>query len=47
MTTKEFITKLEIVADMGDKQIETLANLIIEYVSEEKKIEGFKHVETL
>lgn len=47
MTKKEFITKLEIVADMGDKQIETLANLLIEYLSDEKVIEGFKNdVET-
>lgn len=42
MTNKEFINNLKIIADMGDKQIETLANLLIDYFSTEEKDAGFK-----
>lgn len=42
MTTHEFVEKLQIVADMGDKQIETLANLLIDYFADKDKNEmGF------
>lgn len=42
MTKKEFLGKLEIVADMGDKQIETLANLLLDFFKDEVKEVGFR-----
>lgn len=42
MTKKEFLRSLEIIADMGDKQIETLANLLIDYVGGGDTPIGFK-----
>jgi hypothetical protein len=41
MTNKEFITKLEVIADMSDNQVQTLANLLIDYFQEKKKKVGF------
>ena len=42
MTKKELITKLQVVADMGDKQIETIANLLVEFYTDPKTISGFE-----
>lgn len=43
MTTPELVEKLKVVADMGDKQIEGFANILIEYFdSQSKKKIGFK-----
>ena len=42
MTKKELCEKLEIVAQMGDKQIETIANILIDYYSTKSKSIGFK-----
>jgi len=42
MTTKQLCEKLEIIADMGDKQIETLANLLLDYVGGGDGEIGFK-----
>lgn len=41
MTNKEFISRLEIIASMGDNQVKTLAELLIDYFSEKKQIDGF------
>lgn len=35
MTRQELVKTLKIIADMGDKQIETLANALIDYFSSE------------
>jgi len=45
MTKKEFLKSLQIVADMGDKQIETLANLLIDFVGGGDTEIGFKKEE--
>lgn len=42
MTKQEFLKNLEIVAAMGDKQIETLANLLIDFVGGGETIQGFR-----
>lgn len=42
MTNKEFILKLEVIADMSDPQLRTLAETLIDYFKEEKKKVGFK-----
>lgn len=41
MTVEEFIKRLEIVAEMGDKQIETLANLLIDFFAGKDKKRDF------
>lgn len=42
MTNKDFIMKLEVISDMGDTQITALADVLIEYLREEKQPIGFK-----
>jgi hypothetical protein len=43
MTKDKLVEHLKIVALMGDKQIETLANLLIDYFSTSEKELGFKN----
>lgn len=42
MTKEKLVEQLKIVAAMGDKQIETLANLLVDYFSTSDKQMGFK-----
>lgn len=41
MTREEFIKTLKIIADMGDRQIEALANVLIDYFGQNEGQIGF------
>lgn len=41
MTKEKLVEQLKICASMGDKQIETLANILVDYFSASDKQMGF------
>jgi len=41
MTKEEFIKTLKVIADMGDRQIEALANVLIDYFGQNESNIGF------